>query len=112
MNNFLSLKALCKFSEAILYYCSNIDKAPDKSIQVTNFSTQIYAAHEIFFNLWIKTNDNKLKNIVIESIGHFVNLMTHEKLEADIVKIMNGLLALYKKHPDHLVITQVNLNLI
>ena len=90
-----------------MYYCSNLDKAPDKSIEKSNFSTQIYAAHEIFFNVWIKTNDPKLKHITIESVGHFVNLMTHEKLEADFVKIINGLLALYKKHSEHLVISQV-----
>ncbi len=53
---------LCKFSEAILYYCSNKEKAPDKSIEKTMFSMQIYAAHEVFFNVWIKTADNKVIN--------------------------------------------------
>ncbi|CAF0812872.1 unnamed protein product [Brachionus calyciflorus] len=98
--------ALCKFSEAILYYCSNKDKAPDQSIEISNFSNSIYAAHEVFFNVWIKSSDPKVRQITIESIGQFVNLISHDKLEADVVKIIPGLLGLYKKHPDHLVVSQ------
>ena len=98
---------MCKFSEAILYYCSNKEKAIDKSIEKSYFSTQIYAAQEIFFNVWVKTSDNRLRQTVIEAIGHFTNLMAHEKLEADLAKIVQGFLSLYKKHSDHQVISQV-----
>lgn len=52
--------ALCKFTEAILFYCSNKDQAPDKGIEKSSFSVQIYAAHEILFNVWMKTSDNKV----------------------------------------------------
>lgn len=99
---------MCKFSEAILYYCSNKEKASDQTIEKSNFSTQIYAAHEIFFNAWIKTNDPKLRQITIEAIGHFVNLMAADKLEADIQKIVPGLLNLYKRHAELYVVSQVN----
>jgi maestro heat-like repeat-containing protein family member 1 len=99
---------MCKFSEAILYYCNNKEKAPDKAIEKSSFATQIYATHEVFFNLWIKTSDTKLRQVIIESIGHFVNLMPQEKLESDLSKILPGLLGLYKKHPDLAVISQVN----
>ena len=101
--------AICKFSEAIIFYCSNKEKAPDNTIEKSSFSTQIYAAHEIFFNNWIKTNDVKLRQLVIESIGHSVNIMSREKLELDLVKIFPGLLSLYKKHSDHFIVSQVNL---
>ena len=106
--NFCSILALCKFSEAILYYCSNKEKAPDQSIEKSKFSTQIYAAYEILFTSWLKTSDPKLRQITIESIGHFVNLIATEKLESDINKIMPGLLNLYKRHTDHFVISQVS----
>ena len=102
--------ALCKFSEAILFYCSNKEKAVDKSIEKNYFSTQIYAAFEIFFNIWIKTSDQKLRHIVIEAIGHFVNLIANEKLESDLPKIVNGVLGLYKKHSDQHIISQVILS--
>ena len=98
---------MCKFSEAILYYCSNKEKATDQTIEKSNFSTQIYAAHEIFFNAWIKTNDQKLRQITIEAIGHFVNLIAADKLEADIQKIIPGLLNLYKRHAELYVVSQV-----
>lgn len=123
------MTALCKFSEAILYYCSNKDKAPDKSIDKSLFSTQIYAAHEILFNVWIKTSDNKvfyvikshsqqtslknyvyhmqLRQTIIEAIGYFVHLIETEKLESDLNKIIPGILGLYKKHPDSHIVSQV-----
>ena len=99
--------AMCKFAEAIIYYCSNIEQATDKSITTNKFSTEIYATHEIFFNLWLKSNDPKVKQLAIESIGYFVSLITHEKLEADLVKIVTTLIGLYKKHSDHFIISQV-----
>lgn len=91
-----------------MYYCSNKEKAPDQSIEKSKFSTQIYAAYEILFMSWLKTSDPKLRQITIESIGHFVNLIATEKLESDINKIVPGLLNLYKRHTDHFVISQVS----
>lgn len=98
---------MCKFAEAILYYCSNMERAPDKSIEKGYFSTQIFAAYEVFFNVWLKTNEAKLRQIIIESIGHFVNLMSVEKLEVELGKIFTGLLGLFRKHSDHFIISQV-----
>lgn len=89
-----------------MYYCSNKEKAPDQSIEKSYFSTQIYAAFEIFFNHWVKTSDAKLRQTTIEALGYFVNLLSHEKLDSDINKIMLGLLSLYKKHPDPFVVSQ------
>ena len=103
---------MCKFSEAILYYCSNQEKAPEKNIHKESFSTQIYAAFEVFFSVWIKTNDFKVRQLVIEAIGHFVNLISREKLETDLIKILNSLLSLYKRHTDHFIISQVDILLI
>lgn len=101
--------ALCKFCEAILYYCSNKEKAPDQSIEKSDFFNSVYAAHEFLFNSWIKSNDPKVRQITIESIGHFVNLISRDKLETDISKIIPGLLNLYKKHSDHFIVSQVKI---
>ena len=108
-----------------MYYCLNKDKAPDKSIEKGTFSTQIYAAHEILFNVWIKTSDNKvnqnkfifrilyfntifqkMRQTIIEAIGYFVNIIEPEKLENDLPKILPGILNLYKKHPETHVVSQ------
>jgi maestro heat-like repeat-containing protein family member 1 len=99
--------ALCKFSEAILYYCSNKDKAPDQSIEKSTFSTQIYAAHEILFTMWVKASEPKLRQTSIEAIGFFINLIENDKLESDMAKLVPGILNLYKKHSDHYCISQV-----
>ncbi len=99
--------AMCKFSEAILYYCSNKEKATDQSIEKSAFATQIYATHEIFFNVWIRSGEHRVRQLAIESIGYFVSIMSREKLENDLVKIVTMLMALYKKHSDHFVVSQV-----
>lgn len=98
--------ALCKFSEAIIYYCSNKEKAPDQSIEKSYFSTQIFAAFEIFFNHWVKSSDAKLRHTTIEALGYFVNLIAHEKLDTEVPKIVPGLLNLYKKHSDPFIVSQ------
>ena len=98
---------MCKFCEAILYYSMNLDMAPDKSIKLSDFSAQIYAAYSIFVNVWLaKTNDARIRQVIIESIGHFVHLMRRDQLETDMLKIVNGLLAQYKRHADHYVISK------
>ena len=89
-----------------MYYCSNKEKAPDQSIEKNYFSTQIYAAFEIFFNHWVKTSDPKLRQTTIEALGYFANLITHDKLDTDVPKIIPGILALYKKHAEPFVVSQ------
>lgn len=101
---------MCKFSEAILFYCDNKEKANDQSVEKSLFATQIYATHEIFFNVWIRASDFKVRHLAIESIGQFVNIIAHDKLEADLVKIMQTTLGLYKKHQDHFIVSQVLLS--
>lgn len=51
-----------------------------------------------------------MRQTTIEAIGNFVNIITTEKLEADLTKIVPGFLALYKKHPDHFYVSQVIFN--
>ena len=99
--------AMCKFSEAILFYCDNKEKAPNQSVEKSLFASQIYATQEIFFNVCIRSSDFKVRQLAIESMGQFVNIIAHEKLEADLVKIMQCILSLYKKHSDHFIVSQV-----
>jgi maestro heat-like repeat-containing protein family member 1 len=98
--------AMCKFSEAILFYCSNKEKAPDKSIEKTQFAQSIFGVYEIFLNVWIKTNDIKLRQITIESIGNIINIIPSEKLETELSKVLQILVGLYKKHTDQFIVSQ------
>ena len=52
--------ALCHFSESILEYLANLDKAPDPTVRKDTFSSEIYAAFDILFNNWLQSRESKV----------------------------------------------------
>lgn len=96
-----------KFCDAIITYVANIDRAPDKSINVGKFSMQILSALEVMFTIWLQTKEAKLRAAIVECIGLMTHIIAKEKLEALLPSLIPGFLALYKKHPnERLMITQ------
>lgn len=57
----LFLVALSRFSESILEYLANLDKAPDPTVRKDTFSSEIYAAYDILFNSWLQSRDAKVQ---------------------------------------------------
>lgn len=53
--------ALSKFSEAIIEYCANIDKAPDPSITEDRFSQEIGSAFDVLFSSWLQSKEAKVQ---------------------------------------------------
>ncbi|XP_056020899.1 maestro heat-like repeat-containing protein family member 1 isoform X2 [Ostrea edulis] len=98
--------ALSKFSEAIIEYCANIDKAPDKSITRDRFSQEIGSAFDVLFTTWLQSKEAKLRLTIVEAMGHMTHLMAKEKLEEVLPRVLQGILLLYKKHPEPFHITQ------
>ena len=43
---------LAKFSEAVIFYLANIDRAPDPCIERLSFSEDVARAFEILFTQW------------------------------------------------------------
>lgn len=54
--------ALCHFSESILEYLANLDKAPDPTVRKDTFSSEIYAAFDILFNNWLQSRESKVRS--------------------------------------------------
>ncbi|XP_041376876.1 maestro heat-like repeat-containing protein family member 1 [Gigantopelta aegis] len=98
--------ALAKFSEAILEYAANLDKAPDPTITKNRFSSEIYAAYDVLFNIWLQSKEAKLRLAIIEAVGHMTHVMDKERLEEQLPKMIQGILGLYKRHPEPYHITQ------
>lgn len=46
---------------------------------------------------------------IVEAIGHMCHLMAKDKLEEQLQKILQTVLGLYKKHPEPIHVTQVNI---
>ncbi|XP_063342108.1 maestro heat-like repeat-containing protein family member 1 isoform X1 [Pelmatolapia mariae] len=98
--------ALSHFSDSILEYLANLDKAPDPSVRKDTFSCDIYAAFEILFNNWLQSREPKLRLTVAEAVGSMCHLMASDKLEEQIPRLVPAILSLYKKNNEHYIISK------
>uniref|UniRef100_A0A8C7KEQ8 Maestro heat like repeat family member 1 n=1 Tax=Oncorhynchus kisutch TaxID=8019 RepID=A0A8C7KEQ8_ONCKI len=99
--------ALSHFSESILEYLANLDKAPDPTVRKDTFSSEIYAAYDILYCSWLQSRESKLRLTVAEAVGSMSHLMAHDKLEEQLPKLIPTILSLYKKNTEHYVISKV-----
>lgn len=60
--------ALCHFSESILEYLANLDKAPDPTVRKDTFASEIYSAFDILFNNWLQSRESKVRWQTIHSV--------------------------------------------
>ncbi|XP_041708066.1 maestro heat-like repeat-containing protein family member 1 isoform X1 [Coregonus clupeaformis] len=98
--------ALSHFSESILEYLANLDKAPDPTVRKDTFSSEIYAAYDILYCNWLQSRESKLRLTVAEAVGSMSHLMAHDKLEEQLPKLIPTILSLYKKNTEHYVISK------
>ncbi|KAM4568168.1 maestro heat-like repeat-containing protein family member 1 isoform 1-T2 [Fundulus diaphanus] len=98
--------ALCHFSDSILEYLANLDKAPDPTVRKDTFSGEIYAAFDILFNNWLQSREPKLRLTVGEAVGSMCHLMASDKLEEQIPRVIPAIVSLYKKNTEHYVISK------
>ncbi|KAM6454656.1 maestro heat-like repeat-containing protein family member 1 isoform 3-T3 [Liasis olivaceus] len=89
--------ALQYFSESILEYLANLDKAPDPTVRRDTFSSEVFSAYEILFNSWLPSRETKLRLAVVEALGPMSHLMPSEKLEEQLPRLVPGVLALYRR---------------
>uniref|UniRef100_A0A1A8FIU1 Maestro heat-like repeat family member 1 n=2 Tax=Nothobranchius korthausae TaxID=1143690 RepID=A0A1A8FIU1_9TELE len=98
--------ALCHFSDSILEYLANLDKAPDPTVRKDTFSNEIYAAFDVLFNHWLQSRESKLRLTVAEAVGSMCHLMPRDKLEEQIPRIVPAIMSLYKKNNEHYIISK------
>ncbi|KAL4616905.1 maestro heat-like repeat-containing protein family member 1 isoform X1 [Arapaima gigas] len=98
--------ALARFSESIMEYLANLDKAPDPTVRKDTFSSEIYAAYDILFSSWLQSREPKLRLTVAEALGSMSHLMPHDKLEEQLPKLIPTIVSLYKKSSEHYIISK------
>eukprot|EP01133_Synstelium_polycarpum_P020470 gene20470-24563_t len=98
--------AMGHFSDAIVAYVSNIDAGTDKSLNQYSFSSEFYPALELMFSKWLTSNHEKVRLVTIQAIGSICAILSIEQLDAQVARIVQGVLALLKKEKDLLPITQ------
>ncbi|KAJ8334099.1 hypothetical protein SKAU_G00397380 [Synaphobranchus kaupii] len=98
--------ALYRFSESIVDYLANMDKAPDPAVRKDAFSAEIYAACDILFCNWLQSKETKLRLTVISALASMSLLLAQDKLEELLPKLIPTVLPLYKKTSDHYIISK------
>ncbi|XP_048576780.1 maestro heat-like repeat-containing protein family member 1 isoform X2 [Nematostella vectensis] len=97
---------LGRFSESIIEYVANAENAPYPDISLDRFHGEIDSAYDILFNIWLKSNEAKIRLAVVDAVGHMTHILSQDKLEEQLPKLLPGITNLYKKHTDHYLITQ------
>ncbi|KAF2070139.1 hypothetical protein CYY_008538 [Polysphondylium violaceum] len=92
--------ALGHFADATVTYVANIDAGTDKSLSLYSFSSEFYPALELMFTKWLGTNHEKVRLVTIEAVGQICAILNVEQLEAQISKIVVGVLGMLKKEKD------------
>ncbi|XP_069588269.1 maestro heat-like repeat-containing protein family member 1 isoform X3 [Ranitomeya imitator] len=98
--------ALQHFSESILEYLANLDKAPDPTVRKDTFSGDLYSAHDVLFNNWLQNRESKVRLAVVEALGPMSHLLPNEKLEEQLSRLLPGILSLYKKNVEPYYVTK------
>ncbi|XP_028326218.1 maestro heat-like repeat-containing protein family member 1 isoform X2 [Gouania willdenowi] len=98
--------ALRHFSNSILEYLANLDKAPDPTVRKDTFSSEIYTAYDTIFNNWLQSREPKLRLTVAEAVGSMCHLIASDKLEEQIPKVIPAIVSLYKKNHEHFIISK------
>ncbi|XP_073418491.1 maestro heat-like repeat-containing protein family member 1 isoform X3 [Dendrobates tinctorius] len=98
--------ALQHFSESILEYLANLDKAPDPTVRKSTFSSDLYSAHDVLFNNWLQNRESKVRLAVVEALGPMSHLLPNEKLEEQLSRLLPGILSLYKKNVEPYYVTK------
>ncbi|XP_026577633.1 maestro heat-like repeat-containing protein family member 1 [Pseudonaja textilis] len=99
--------ALQYFSESILEYLANLDKAPDPTVRRDTFSSEVFSAYEVLFNCWLPSREAKVRLAVVEALGPMSHLMPSEKLEEQLPRLIPGILALYRKPAEAYYLSKV-----
>lgn len=98
--------SLARFCESIVDYVANVENAPYPDITIDRFYGEISAAFDVLFNVWIKSNEAKIRLAVVDAVGHMTLIMANEKLEEQLPRLLPGITNLYKRHTEHYLITQ------
>ncbi|XP_023324699.1 maestro heat-like repeat-containing protein family member 1 [Eurytemora carolleeae] len=91
-------KAICRFSEAILDYVSNINEMPDTSVTTAHFQTEGDTIYDTLYTTWLSTaKETKMKTLILESMAACTPFLSRDNVLDHGVTMILALLALYKR---------------
>nr|CAD7434219.1 unnamed protein product [Timema monikensis] len=97
---------LGKFSEAVADYLVNIDHAPDPTVKLGAFSTEMGIAYDVLASSWLHSRDPKVCETVLGALGPMFALLPADKVAEQVPRLVPALLALYRRNMDPHPVTQ------
>ncbi|XP_063232625.1 maestro heat-like repeat-containing protein family member 1 isoform X2 [Bacillus rossius redtenbacheri] len=98
--------ALGKFSEAVSEYMANIDQAPDPTVKLDVFSTELSIAYDVLASAWIHSKEQKVVETVLHALGPMVDVLPPQKVGEQLPRLISTLLALYRRNMNPHPVTQ------
>ncbi|PAA53815.1 hypothetical protein BOX15_Mlig024729g1, partial [Macrostomum lignano] len=105
--------AISRFCEAIVEYIANPDRAPDPNVRRETFTAEVTSAYDFMFSNWLMTaKEARLRVAIVDALGNCAQLLAREKLAEQLPRLVHGMLALYKKHPEPFHISRALANVL
>lgn len=100
--------AIGRFCEGIIFFLANAkpEQVAAANINKTTFSGEVFTAYQIMFDNWLQRNEASLRLVIMQGIGYMAETMARDQFEAQLPKMITGILAMYKKEKKFLPITQ------
>ena len=98
--------ALAKFSEALIFYLDNIDRAPDPYVKRQWFTEEMGQAFDVLYGQWLPSKVAVLNQEILEALGYMSQLLPEERLDHVILKLLPNLLNAYKGPVEPLYVTR------
>jgi hypothetical protein len=98
--------AFARFSEAILDYLADEQRANSGKVQFSQFEGHIFSSFDQLFNVWLLSKESRLRMAVAEALGFMVHLLSSTALNDQLPKLLPGIMQLYRKHSEHYYISQ------
>lgn len=89
--------ALDSFSEALIEYTSNLKQAPDPTIRLDDFQTEMSMAYDVLFGGWLNSRDIKVTETVLNALATMFNVLNSDKIRQHTLKTVQALVGFLKK---------------
>lgn len=97
LTKIISSLALDRFAYALTEYVGNLEQAPDSTISLEDFHTEMSVAYDILFVNWLNSREVKVVETVLHALGEIYAVLSVEKVRALTVKTVHVFLGLNKK---------------
>lgn len=89
--------ALENFSDALNEYSANLTQAPDPTIRLDDFQTEMSMVYDTLFSVWLNSREPKVLESVLNSVAALFTVLNTEKIRQHTFKTVQVIVGFLKK---------------